>query len=205
MPVTVHAMNTISRLVATLGLSTALLFSSAGLASAQRWVHADPSGDAVTLIDDESTPTVAPDQKQGDVVQTTISHTRTKVVIRVRMRAVPRDDWMAFGVVRTPRATFDLMQMKLGGGRHFAITKGDGDRDVRCAAKSSRIDRTALVFTVPRSCLGNPRWIRAGVGVVTFDGSFLDESEEELATYADDALRRSIGDDIRLSPRLRRG
>ncbi|NGZ99530.1 hypothetical protein G5V59_01550 [Nocardioides sp. W3-2-3] len=123
-------MNTISRLVATLGLSTALLFSSAGLASAQRWVHADPSGDAVTLIDEEGTPTVAPEQEQGDVVQTTISHTRTKVVIRVRMRAVPRDDWMAFGVVRTPRATFDLMQMKAR--RQPALRDLEGRRRPRC-------------------------------------------------------------------------
>ncbi|MEV5001829.1 hypothetical protein [Nocardioides sp. LML1-1-1.1] len=198
-------MMNIRRLVATLGLSSALVLSSAGIASAQRWVHADPSGDAVTFTDDETAPTVAPDQKQGDVVQTTISHTRTKVVIRVRMRAIPRDDWMAFGVIRTPRASFDLIQMKLAGGRHFGISKGDSERDVRCAAKSSRIDRTALVFTVARSCLGNPRWIRAGVGIATFDGSFLEEDEDDLATYADDALRRSIGEDIRLSPRLRRG
>lgn len=198
-------MHTIRRLVATLGIITALILSSAGLASAQRWTHADPSGDAVTFTDDdESEFVVDPERKQGDVVQTTISHTRTKVVIRVRMRAIPRDDWGAFGVIRPPRATFQLMQLKFGGARHFSITKNDGERPVRCAAKSSRIDRTALVFTVPRSCLGKPRWIRAGVGVASYDGSFLDE-DEDIASYADDALRRSIGEDLRLSPRLRRG
>lgn len=198
-------MNTTRRLLATLGLSTALVFSSAGLASAQRWTHADPSGDAVVFTDDETAVTVAPDRAQGDVVQTTISHTRTKVVIRVRMRAIPRDDWEAFGVIRTPRATFQLIQLKYGTSRHFGIVKSEGFRPVRCAAKSSRIDRTALVFTVARSCVGNPRWIRAAAGIASYDGSALSDDDEDVTGYADDALRRSIGDDIRLSPRLRRG
>lgn len=189
-------MKSIRRLGATLGLTTALLVSSAGVASAQSWSLADAVGDVVKDAGDGSVTTVV-NQAQGDVVRTTISHTRTKVVIRIRMRAVPRGDWAAFAEVRTPRTSFDLTQVKIDGGRFFQVSKTNGGRPVRCAAKSSRIDRTALVLTVARSCLGNPRTVRAGAGVVVFEG--------EDTAYGDDALRRAIGDDLRLSPRIRRG
>lgn len=189
-------MKSFRRLGATLGLTTALLLSSAGVASAQNWSLADPVGDVLEIAEDGSA-TTAPGQAQGDVVRTSISHTSTKVVIRIRMRAIPRGDWGAFAIVRTPRTSFDLTQVKFGDQRGFVITKTNGGKLLRCAGKSARIDRTALVLTVSRACLGKPRTVRVGAGVAVF-------AEDEV-TYGEDALRRAIGEDLRLSPRIRRG
>ncbi|MEV5003636.1 hypothetical protein [Nocardioides sp. LML1-1-1.1] len=189
-------MKSIRRLGATLGLATALLVSSAGVASAQSWSLADPVGDVVTIHEDNSV-SYAPSRAQGDVVRTTVSHTRTTLVVRLRMRALPRGDWSAFAVVRTPSTSFDLTQVKIGGTRGFVLTKTNGGKVVRCAGKSARFDRTALVLTVPRSCLGKPRTVRVGAGVALFEG--------ESVVHGDDALRRALGEDLRLSPPIRRG
>lgn len=191
-------MKSIRRLGATLGLATALLVSSAGVASAQRWTIADPAGDVVKVT--ETGTSYAASQAQGDVVQTTVSHTRTKVVIRVRMRAVPRGNWGAVAVVRTPRASFDLLQLKLGDDRDFTLSRGGTDKELRCAGKSARIDRTAVVLTVPRTCLGRPGKVRAGAGI-----AILETDGETETTYQDDALRRTVGENLRLSPWIKRG
>lgn len=203
-------MNKIRRLVATLGLAAGLVVSSAGLASAQRWTHADSAHDVVTYDQDTDEPVTVPERTAGDVVLTTISHTRSKVVIRIRMRAVPRGDWMAMAEVRTPRASYYLQQLTFGEGRRFSISKVSGDRRdsgrVRCAAKSSRIDRTALVLSVPRSCLGNPRWIRASATTITFQtAADIDEEEQVMTAYTDEALSPGYAYGMRLSPPLRRG
>ncbi len=189
-------MNTFRRLGATLGLATALLVSSAGVASAQNWSLADPVGDVVKITEDD-TLSYVPNQAQGDVVRTSISHTATKVVIRIRMRAIPRGDWGAFAVIRTPRTSFDLTQIKIDSTRGFFLSKTSSGRNVRCSAKSSRIDRTALVLTVSRSCLGRPSTVRVAAAVATF--------VDDEVSLGDDGLRRSIGEELRLSPRIRRG
>lgn len=196
-------MTPLRRLVATLGLGSALLLTSAGTAAAQNWSYADPIGDVVSHEDGGAT--TAPARAPGDVVRTTISHTRTKVVIRVRMRAVPRGDWTSSAMIRTPRAEFYLLQFKVDDYRGFSLVKLTGEGEVRCAGKSARIDRTALVLTVPRGCLGNPRWIRAGAGVSTFDGSIMADEEDLPPAYFDDGLRRALGGELRLSPRIKRG
>ncbi|NGZ99529.1 hypothetical protein G5V59_01545 [Nocardioides sp. W3-2-3] len=149
---------------------------------------------------------MAPDRKQGDVVQTTISHTRTKVVVRIRMRALPRDDWEAFSVIRTPRATF---QAHPGSSTATPGTSGSSRARAFVGPGAPRSPRGS---TAPHwcsrwraDCLGNPRWIRAGAGIASYDGSALSDDDEGVTGYGDDALRRSIGEDVRLSPRLRRG
>lgn len=195
--------------MATLGLAVALVVSSAGLASAQRWTHADATKDVVTYDHDTDEPVTVPGRTEGDVVFTTVSHTRSKVVIRIRMRAVPRGDWMAVAEVRTPRASYYLQQLRFGEARRFSMVKVSGDgresRKVRCAAKSSRIDRTALVLSVPRSCLGDPRWIRASATTITFDAEALSEEEQEIRAYTDEALSPAHAYGMRFSPPLRRG
>ena len=195
----IFGMPALRRLLAVLALAVAVLLSSAGVASAQNWSLADPKGDVVTFTGDDDVPVPAPNRRAGDVWRTSVSHTATKVVIRVTMQAVPTRDWMAFAQIRTPRTSFDLMQIKVDGfgGLSFTKTNGNGN-EIRCRGKSSRIDGTALVFTVPRGCLGNPATVRVGVGVAVFD-------EDMEIIHADDALRRGIGESLRLSPLVRRG
>lgn len=193
-------MPALRRLLAVLALAVAVLLSSAGVASAQNWSFADPKGDVVTITSDDETPVPAPNRRAGDVWRTSVSHTATKVVVRVTMQAIPTRDWSAFATIRTPRTSFDLAQVKIGDYRGLSLTKTNGSgADVRCRDKSSRIDGTALVLTVARSCIGRPATVRVGVGVAVYD-------EDLEIIHADDALRRGIGlDALRLSPLIRRG
>jgi hypothetical protein len=189
----------VRRLFAVLALAVAVLLSSAGVVSAQNWTLADPKGDVVTITDDVASAVPAPNRRAGDVWRTSVSHTSTSVVIRVTMQAIPTRDWSAFAEIRTPRTSFDLVQFKFDGfrGLSFSKTNGSGD-EIRCRGKSSRIIGTAIQFAVPRSCLGNPASVRVGVGVAVYD-------EDLEIIHADDALRRGIGETIRLSPLIRRG
>jgi len=196
----IFGMPALRLLLAVLALALAVLFSSAGVASAQNWSLADPKGDVVTFTGDDETAVPAPNRRAGDVWRTSVSHTATKVVIRVTMQAIPTRDWSAFAQIRTPRTSFDLMQFKFDGFRGLSFSKTNGSgAEVRCRGKSSRIDGTALVFTVARSCLGNPASVRVGVGVAVYD-------QDMEIIHADDALRRGIGlEALRLSPLIRRG
>ncbi|HVK29933.1 MAG TPA: hypothetical protein VM575_16455 [Nocardioides sp.] len=196
----IFGMPALRRLLAVLALALAVLFSSAGVASAQNWSLADPKSDVVTFTGDDETAVPAPNRRAGDVWRTSVRHTSTTVVIRVTMQAIPTRDWMAFAQIRTPRTSFDLTQIKIGSDRGLSFTKTNGNGDeIRCRGKSSRIIGTALVFTVPRSCLGRPGSVRVGVGVAVFDNDM-------QIIHADDALRRGIGlAALRLSPLIRRG
>lgn len=195
----IFGVRAVRRLLAVLALAVTVLVSSAGVASAQNWSLADPKGDVVTITADDEVPVPAPNRRAGDVWRTSVSHTATKVVIRITMQAIPTRDWGAFVEIHTPRATFELVQLKFDGFRGLILEKSRTGAEVRCSGKSSRIIGTALVFTVPRSCLGRPGSIRIGVGVASYD------ADGEII-HADDALRRGIGAEaLRLSPLIRRG
>lgn len=203
-------MTTLPGLVATLGLTLGLLLGTAGLASAQNWSGGDASGDVLRVTGDNSLLAVVqpegriaePSRVRGDVVRTSVSHTRTKVVIRITMRAIPTGDWMGMTTIRAPSTSYDLFHMRFGGRSGVSLTKTHGNgRELPCRAKSSRIDGRSLILTVSRACLGKPRVVRVGAGVAAV------ASGVRLA-YVDDANRRGAYADIthlQLSPVLRRG
>lgn len=202
-------MTLLPRLVATLGLTFGLLLGSAGLASAQNWSGGDASGDVLRVTGDSSLLAVVepegriaePARTRGDVLRTSVSHTRTKVVIRITMRAIPAGDWMGMTTIRTPSTSYDLFHMRFDRRSWTSLTKTHGNgRELRCRAKSSRVDGRSLILTVSRSCLGKPRVVRVGAGVASVAAG------TRLA-YVDDALRRGYSDiaHLQLSPRLRRG
>jgi hypothetical protein len=53
--------------------------------------------------------------------------------------------------------------------------------------------KNTTVLVVPGSCLGSPRWIRAGAGMTILSGS---------TQYVDDGLSGTAGDALTLGPRL---
>ncbi len=203
-------MTMLRRLVATLGLVLSLLLGTAGLASAQNWSGGDASGDVLRVTGENSLLAVVqpegriaePGRVRGDVLRTSISHTRTRVVIRITLRAIPSGDWMGMTTIRTPSTSYDLFHMRFDRRSWTSLTKTHGNgRELPCRAKSSRIDGRALILSVSRACLGKPRVVRVGAGVAAVAAGV------RLA-YVDDSLRRGAYSDIahlQLSPRLRRG
>lgn len=187
------------RALATVVMAGTLLVSSAGVASAENWSLADPKGDVATTAEDDPAPVPAPNRRAGDVWRTSVSHTSTTVVVRVTLQAIPSLDWTTTAQIRTTRASFNLAHYRYGGHPGLSLTRTYGKGiEIRCGGKSSRIIGTALVLTVPRACIGRPGSVRVGVRVAVSDFG------REL-THADDALRRSLGESLRLSPLIRRG
>lgn len=193
-------------LVAVL-IAGALTVLASAAASAASYTHRDPAGDVVTFDgavegDDGM---VDPKQARGDVVATAIAHTRSAVVLKVRLRAgLPSRGWFVAGDIRTPRGAYDVTLGNGFGASGFELTRAQSDRKVRCSGlrRSITSGRTVVRIVVPRSCLGNPRVVRAGVGAITFT-----TTDDTFVFHADDALRpgTSPSADLRLSPRLRRG
>lgn len=203
-------MTLLPRLVATLGLALSLLLGSAGLAAAQNWSGGDAGGDVLRVTGDSSLAAVVqpegriaePSRVRGDVVRTSVSHTRTRVVIRITMRAIPSGDWIGMTTIRTPATSYDLFHMRFDRRTWTSLTKTHGNgRELPCRAKSSRVDGRTLILSVSRACLGKPRVVRVGAGVAAV-------AVGVRLAYVDDAGRRGAYTDIahlQLGPRLRRG
>lgn len=185
------------RAVATVGLTSALLVSSVGVADAEVWSTTDAAGDVRSYHVETEEEGVAPEQAAGDVRRFAVSHTARHVTLRLTMRKkLPKQDWMVFERIRTPRAAFDLTVFRFSFGGGVSFTKANGFKEQRCRGISVKYDANAIQIAVPRRCIGNPSVVRIGAGVSTQDSERF---------YADDALRSAVGAYLKLSPPVRRG
>ncbi|WP_028657064.1 hypothetical protein [Nocardioides sp. J54] len=190
---------TLRHLVVAPALAVALLATTGGVASAQTWRHDDAVRDVRSGDFDSEWGTLSPQRKAGDVTRTTVSHTRSRLVVRIAMRAVPSGSSFVMATVRTPRTSYDVTRFRMAGiGTTVVLEKTNGaGGELRCRGLSARVRGKALELSVPRRCIGKPAWVRVAAGVVVLQG--------EDAVHVDDALRRGVGRDLRLSPRVRRG
>lgn len=194
-----------SLLVAAVATS-ALVAGSAGAAGAGTWSHTDATGDvlAVDPVQNDATTTPAPDRATGDIRKVVIKHTARKVVVRVGMRAwLTGRGWAVVGHIVTPRTRYEVRGIRPSDkGRKFVVLvhkPGPREKSLRCRglAATENAAGGVLTFTVPRSCLGAPKWVRVNASTYDWDGP--------ERTFADDGM-----DDVGwikqvLSPKIRRG
>lgn len=183
---------------ATAGLAAVLsTVAVAAPASAETYRHTDPARD-VTAQDGPR-----PDVKNGDIRDVRFEHARRNVTLRATFRDLAREGegLQQFVQVETPTATYQFL-VAAGpdnwSGEFYPFGDGTG-----CGGTDFRLDYGRNVFTLslPRGCVGNPRWVKVGLGTVT---GFFNETEE---FRIDDALQRGFGldsDSLALSPRLSR-
>lgn len=192
-------------------LPTALLLPAA--AHAQELVTEDAVADVVTVGPTEEgegdlanlVPT--PDNLTVDVVRTVVDHGARRLRVRVDLRELGRDrHYFAVLRVRTATATFEVETEKLGRRPMADMTRrGSSVECPRLRTVSDRASSRATV-TLPTSCLGDPRWVRVGVGVAVLTTATNAEGAEEVAVLADDAHRAGdVRDRIALGPQVRRG
>jgi hypothetical protein len=165
--------------------ATALLVPTA--AHAGKSVHRDAVGDVVSMsMEDESEElTPAPDQKRGDVTRTVANHRAKRVTFKVKMRELPRRASM-HGIstrIITKQRSYSLDIFRPGFGKDAILSTRRG-KVIECEGLShARNDKRRTVsFSVPRSCLGDPRWVRLGAGVFHISNgtkAFLDESHRD--------------------------
>jgi hypothetical protein len=201
-------MGNLHRLLSIVGLSAALLLSSAGVASAARWTTTDTTGDVTTatsstdnnVVDHPTQLVPAPERAAGDLVGEVVKHSRSSVVIRLSMRQVPTGDWIGWTTIRTPRRSLDLFHMQFGGKRWTSLTKTVGNgKELRCAGMSSQVRGTTLRLSIPRRCLGSPRAVQVAAGIAVYDDGM-------RIAHVDDGLRPGYdASGFWFSPKIRRG
>ncbi|MEI5671857.1 MULTISPECIES: hypothetical protein [unclassified Nocardioides] len=142
---------------------------TAGSAAAETWTHRDARGDVVDVpYDDDLTKITAnPDDVAADITRLSVRHGTRRVTVTLGLRDL-RTGGTGVGVrLVTPRGDFTLTAFAVDGLRmHFfqETAKSDSDEEVACRGDRVRLqprhDRVRV--SIPRTCLGEPRWVRAG-------------------------------------------
>ena len=179
-------------------------------AHAESYGHHDAKGDvvAVTLDSAGKDPAV----RDPDIRRVRVTHgsRRLSVLYFFRRLQDNRDTGHGYVVdIRTnkhQRFELDLFSgAGMGRGLPSLLTR---QRHVTCPGMVRHIDyrHAKVVLRVPRTCLGRPRSLRAGVGVVKLSGlstlSPGSTQEPNLNIYADDALSPRVRDQLTWTPRL---
>ncbi len=213
------------RAVAALAAGTlALITAGATPAAAERWNHHDARHDVVSLAGPEKS-SPAPRNRNADVTRVVVRHSPNRVILRTHLRDLNRRSGVAFyeiDAAGTEYSAYHLLGTEGGfvgrtldralgrtlgragspapDERFVIVGPGlDAPGDCPGAWQFAKRRRDVARISIPRSCLGNPKRVRAGVGVISFDP----KRERE---FADDGLRRSLDfKELTLSPWVRRG
>jgi hypothetical protein len=155
--------------------------------------------------------TPAPANRTVDIVRTVVDHGDDRMRVSVKFRELGRDPFLFLGArVQTPRAEFDVAVQYLRR-KPRVVGLVNGSDVIECRGVSTSVYRStrSITLSVPTSCLGDPRWVRVGLGA---EGLDLDQEDPEVpGVYSDDANR--FGDfadlndfaDLGDGPKVRRG
>lgn len=201
-------MNNVTRLGVIAG---ALVLSAAGIAPAQaaKYVHDDAAADqtrTTCVAPEPCTDTVDPAATNGDITRIVARHGARRVFVNTTytdlatstdesmqlVRVVTNSGLRRFAAIYTPANAEDAS---------VVLIRPNG-APVRCRNIGAVRDTTANVMqlVIPRSCLGFPRWVKVGAGHLaapSLDG--------EAGVFDDALVSGALGDNITLSPRIRRG
>lgn len=186
----------------TAALAVALTPTSA---FANRYTHTDATGDVLSAPATSSDIPTTKEQARtnGDVSWSTVAHKRHRVVMKMQFRDIAwNDETNAYLFVIKTRSMKRFVTVVaadgIRGGKAI-MTKPSG-KHVSCRM-SRTIDYTAntVTLSVPRSCIGKPRWVRVGMASVFFTGIHSGDTE-----YVDDANSATLGSNPVLGPKVRR-
>jgi hypothetical protein len=188
-------------------LTTFLAVMAPTAAQAKSYVHADTSGDVVQLDQNPSSnsSTKVPAHADGDIVRSAVVHGKRRVTMAISYRDL---------VAPSTSSDVAVHLFRIGTSKHrirsvfvvasstrprgaVGVEKADG-KAVTCRGVRWDIDySTKTVRTsVPRRCLGNPRWVHVGMGAI---------NEDEPTFFADDAATNGyLGENPKWGPRVYR-
>jgi hypothetical protein len=173
-----------ARLLGVLSVLLAVVLTTGQGAYAASKTVRDATGDVYSLTGETPTKATGPD---GDITSVTTIHRRREIRVKVRARHLSLDQTLLFAKVRTGptgpayffNGTADIgmrIAIMVKGQEHFVVCPG-----IRMAFHAAQ---GYVMAVIPRSCLGNPRWIRVGAALATTDSliaSLADEDSDPLA------------------------
>jgi len=172
--------------------TAATLTLAPAVAHADSYSQTDASGDVAGSPRSSSSEefTVDPARANGDVTTSRITHLARKVRIKLTHRDLSRTNRFAssLSIRSNTGLRYVFVEARKGSwaGKH-GIENARGT-NVSCSGLAHKIDYVAntVLIVIPRSCLGNPRWVRVSMGTYSLTST---------SVYADDA--RVTGDPLR--------
>jgi hypothetical protein len=160
-------------------------------------IPAAANADSRTLIDargdvwamdtpDVGQNTQAPERQHGDILRTVFAHNSRQVVMRTKFAQLDRVGSMSIMAIKLRTNTGAVRRIALLAGPgspethrwRGIVTRRNAAIPMECA--THRIDYAADVAEVriPRSCLGDPRWVQGslGAGTLTKNGTFFGDN-----------------------------
>ncbi|HYU83746.1 MAG TPA: hypothetical protein VEK80_02985 [Kribbellaceae bacterium] len=188
------------RILIATGVLTAVALATAAPASADTVRHRDAAHDVVKFDGDRET--TVPAVTEGDVRRVTVAHTSGRLVVKLKYAELSRTNrWVAVAVVRTSAGKeFEVALVatsRIGWKGKLTVSRAGGSV-VACPGADRRVDYAVntVRFSVPRGCLGDPRWVKVGVAHVRF--------VSEFRIFGDDAFSATVGNDLAFTRRLYR-
>jgi hypothetical protein len=163
----------------------------------------DPTGDVWSISEGENASWApAGDVPSADVVRAVVTHRPHRVSIRMKFVDLRRAEPAFYDATIVThdrlRAAFVMTGPRRWGGRHIMVNGNFGR--VRCPGFQHFVDYVTdqVMMTLPRACLGNPRWVRVDMA----NGIFRGDSEATFQEITDNphSTRASGG----MTPRIYR-
>lgn len=181
----------------------AVLVLAPTAAEAKSYVRSDPSGDVVEANTSSNATTKVPARTDGDIVRSAVVHGKGRVTMAVSFRDLVAPTTSDDGVVHIFRVgtnkkrirEFEVVTTGAHPGGVVEVTKGNGNRATcRGVAKSVDYTKNTVRLSVPRRCLGRPKWVHVGIGSIKFTSP---------NAFADDAATNGyLGNQVKWGPRV---
>ena len=140
-----------------------------------RVVLEDPTGDVWAIAEGENEEWVsAGDVPTADVVRAVVRHGRHKVVVTLTFTDLRRVEPQSYAATIMSRQQYGAVFVTAGPGRwrgrHQLVNSTLAD--VRCPKLTHSIsyDTEQVTVSVPRSCVGRPKWVRVDMANFMFRG-----------------------------------
>lgn len=179
-------------------LGSVLVFRPGG-AAADVLVRRDALGDVERSPIGTLAWTPTPTRVEGDITSTRVAHGRRAIWIQVRLRDLTTGSNGNFFLVsvrsdrRFRSVTIDAFPDHWDGRATTTTARGVV---VGCpVGHRLDYDRNRLTLRIPRSCLGNPQWVRVGVRSTVAGAT---------QAYSDDARATGMPGTLAYGPRVRR-
>lgn len=164
--------------LAALAAATLTIAATTGLPSAQAetQAHDDAVRDVQKVSMDEPSPRRR--NKSADLTRVAASYGAGKLVLTAQVRELAAAGYDVRWQVKTPTQRWLVVYDRTTAPAELSI-EVYGSAESPCAGlvgmASDRLDRVRV--TVPRACLGTPRWVRVGTGVQrgVADGTLVDD------------------------------
>jgi hypothetical protein len=206
-----HPRGLAARTLGVLSVVLAVVLTTGSGAFAASKTVRDTTGDTYSVAGD--TP-VRASSAIGDIVSVRTTHRARTVVVVVRARDQAGAANVAGVQIRTANRgrDYNLVGMAGGGMKMVDLSRGANGKSLTCRGlrMAFKVAQNTVRAEIPRSCLGNPRWVRTGVMLMSSDTGFASDEDSGFLDVAGlDVVTPSMWNDddapLPFGPKVRRG